>query len=120
MWRKPQPMIAASSSTKAGSNEARPSCAMPIKGVAIDWCEQPAAIDPGAEIGRDSDVGRRGNDARCQLGVAARELVEHQPKALLGRHDSGRLESQLLRHLYDRRGQAAAALGVERRFRQKC
>ena len=33
MWRKPQPMIAASSSTKAGSNEARPSCAMPIKGV---------------------------------------------------------------------------------------
>ena len=32
-----------------------------------------------------------------QFGVAAREFVEHQPKALLGRHLRRRLEGQLLR-----------------------
>ena len=58
--------------------------------------EQSAAIDPGAEIGRDRDVGRRGDDARGQFGIAAREFVEHQAKALLGRHLRRRLERELL------------------------
>ncbi len=35
-------MMAASSSTKAGSNDDSPSCAIPISGVAIDWCAPPS------------------------------------------------------------------------------
>jgi hypothetical protein len=34
--------MAASSSTNAGSNEARPGWAMPIIGVLIDWCAPPS------------------------------------------------------------------------------
>ena len=56
--------------------------------------EQPAPVDPGAEIGRHGHVGRRGDDARGQFGVAAREFVEHQPKALLRRHLRRRLEGE--------------------------
>ena len=41
-------MITASSSTKAGSKAASPSCAMPISGVPIDWCAPPsgASVTP--------------------------------------------------------------------------
>ena len=76
--------------------------------------EQAAAVDPGAEIGRDGDVGRRGDDARGQFAVAAREFVQHQAKALLRRHLRRRLEGELLRHLDHGRGQTAAAFAVER------
>ena len=81
--------------------------------------EQAAPVDPGAEIGRHRDVGRRGDDARGQFGVAARQFVEHQPKTLLRRHLRRRLEGKLFRHVDDGRGQPAAALAVERRARQK-
>ena len=77
--------------------------------------EQPAPVHPGAEIGRDGDVGRRRDDARGQLAVAARQLVQDQAKALLGRHLAGRLEGELARHLDLGRGQPAAAFLVERR-----
>ena len=48
MCPKPQRMTTANSSRKAGSNDARPSCAMPISGVAIDWCAPPsgASVTP--------------------------------------------------------------------------
>ena len=75
----------------------------------LGFREQPAAVDPGAEIGRHGDVGRRGDDARGQFAIAAREFVEHQPKTLLGRHLRRRLEGKLLRHLDHGRGQPAAA-----------
>ena len=76
--------------------------------------EQAAAVDPGAEIGRDRDVGRRGDDARGQFAIAAREFVEHQAKALLGRHLRRRRERKPLGHVDHRRRQAAAAVAVER------
>jgi len=40
--------MVASSSTKAGSKAARPSCAMPMSGVPIDWCAPPsgASVTP--------------------------------------------------------------------------
>ena len=61
--------------------------------------EQAAAVDPGAEIGRHRDIGRGGDDARGELGIAARDFVEHEPKALLRRHLRRRLERKLLRHV---------------------
>ena len=41
-------MITASSSTNAGSKAASPSCAMPTRGGAIDWCAPPsgASVTP--------------------------------------------------------------------------
>ena len=86
----------------------------------LQFGKQPAAVDPGAEIGRHGDVGRCGDDARGQFGVAAREFVQHQAKALLRRHLRRRLERQLLRHLDHGCGQAAAAFLVERHVLQKC
>ena len=35
-------MMTASSSAKAGSKAASPSCAMPVSGVPIDWCAPPS------------------------------------------------------------------------------
>ena len=75
----------------------------------LGFGEQAAAVDPGAEIGRHGDVRRRGDDARSQFAIAAREFVEHQPKALLGRHLRRRLEGKLLRHIDHGRGETAAA-----------
>ncbi len=48
-------------------------------------CEQPAPIDPCAEVGRHGDIGRRGDDARRQFGIAACQLMQHQAEALLRR-----------------------------------
>ena len=42
MCSKPQAMITASSSTKAGSNAIRPGCPRPISGVTTDWCAPPS------------------------------------------------------------------------------
>ena len=80
--------------------------------------KKPAAIDPGAEIGRDRNVGRRRDDARRKLAIAARDLVQHQAKTLLRRHLRRGLEVELLRHVDDRRGQPARALAVERARRR--
>ncbi len=78
--------------------------------------EQPAPVDPGAEIGRDRDVGRSRHDARGKLAVAAREFVQHQTEALLGRHLGGLIEREPLRHVDRGRVQAAASLAIERRI----
>ena len=43
--------------------------------------EQAAAVDPGAEIGRDRHVGRGGDDARGKRRVAARQFVEQRAEA---------------------------------------
>src|SRR5262252_8919354 len=45
-------------------------------------------------------------DAVTKLGVAARDFVQHQAKALLGRHLWRRREGKLPRHFDGRRGQA--------------
>ena len=82
--------------------EGRRDLLLPEQIVVFGFRKQAAAVDPGAEIGRHGDVGRCGDDPRRQFAVAAREFVEHQPKALLGRHLRRRLEGELLRHL-DRR-----------------
>ena len=50
-----QARIAASSSTKAGSNAASPSCAMPISGSAIDWCAPPSRRQRDARRRRHHD-----------------------------------------------------------------
>ena len=100
--------------------EGRRDFLLPEQIVVLGLGKQAAAVDPGAEIGRDGDVGRRGDDARGQFAVAAREFVEHEPKALLGRHLRRRLEGELLRHLDHGRGETAAAFAVERRVRQEC
>ena len=81
--------------------------------------EQPAAIDPGAEIGRHRDVGRRGDDARCEFGIAAREFVEHEPETLLGRHRGDGLNASRCGHVDAPARQAAAAVAVERRIRRE-
>src|SRR5204863_5923324 len=67
-------------------------------------CEQSATVDPGAEIGRDRDVRRGRDNARSQFGVTARNLIEHEPKALLGRHLRRRVERKPLGHLDDGAG----------------
>ena len=76
--------------------EGRGNFLLPEQVVVFRLREQPAPVDPGAEIGRDGDVGRRGDDARGEFGVAARELVEHEAKTLLRRHLRRRLEGQSL------------------------
>ena len=48
--------------------------------------EQAAPVHPGAEIGRDGDVGRGRDDARGEVAVAAAELVEDRAEAGLRRH----------------------------------
>ena len=48
--------------------------------------EQAAAVDPWAEIGRDRDVGRGGDDALGERRLLARQLVEQRAEAELRRH----------------------------------
>ena len=48
--------------------------------------EQAAPVHPGAEIGRDGDVGRGRDDAVGERLARARELVEDQAETLLRRH----------------------------------
>ena len=48
--------------------------------------EQAAAVDPGAEIGRDGDVRRGGDDALGERRLLARQLVEQRAEAELRRH----------------------------------
>jgi hypothetical protein len=61
--------------------------------------EQAAAVDPGAEIGRDRDVRRGRDDARGERRVAARDFVEQRAKAGLRRHLRLDRDFQLGRHL---------------------
>src|SRR5581483_10945592 len=48
--------------------------------------KKPAAVDPRAEIGRDRNVWRRGDDALDEIGLAAAELVQKRAKTCLRRH----------------------------------
>jgi hypothetical protein len=81
--------------------------------------EQAAAIDPGPEIGRHGDVGRRGDDARGKLARLAPDLIEQRTEPDLRRH--GRLDRhrKLVGHGNVRRLQAALAAGRERHTAQK-
>ena len=71
----------------------------------------PRPVDPGAEIGRDGDVGRGGDDALGDLGLFATELVEQGAEARLRRHH--RLDRD--RQLGRRRIRAASWGGGRRR-----
>ena len=51
-------MITANSSTKAGSNAASPSCAMPISGVPIDWCAPPSGASDTPDGVADQEEAR--------------------------------------------------------------
>jgi hypothetical protein len=64
-------MMIASSSTKAGSKDARPSCAMPISGVLMDWCAPPS----GARS-------RRGRAARMKARVLVAGVVQRIEAAI--------------------------------------
>ena len=82
--------------------------------------EQPAAVDPGAEIGRHRDVGRRGDDARRPARYRrAPSSLSTSPKPCWVDICGDGLNESCSRHLDDRRGQAAPAIAVERRVRQK-
>ena len=48
--------------------------------------EQAAPVHPGAEIGRDGDVRRGGDDAPREVAVAAADFVEQRAEAGLRRH----------------------------------
>ena len=47
--------------------------------------KKPAPVHPGAEIGRDRDVGRGGDDARCVSLLRLADFVHQRPEAGLGR-----------------------------------
>ena len=75
--------------------------------------EQAAAVDPGAEIGRDRDVRRGGDDALREVVVAAADLVEDGAEAGLRRHRRLDRDRQRLRH--DDRAAPRAGAGPRRR-----
>ena len=49
--------------------------------------KQAAAVDPGAEISRDGDIGRGRDNAFRDVGLPAAELIEQRAEARLRRHD---------------------------------
>ena len=81
--------------------------------------EEPALVDPRAEIGRHRDVGRRGDDAIGERFAGFGEFVEDQPEALLGRHDRLIRRRQLCRHGNFRRLIATRPARIERHGAEK-
>ena len=71
------------------------------KGVgALGAVEDPAAIDPGPEIGRDRDVGRSRHDTFGECRLARRDVAEQPAKGLLGRLPGAAGDRQAARHRY--------------------
>ena len=75
--------------------------------------KQSAPIDPGAEIGRDGDVRRRGDDTLRNWVFPAAEFVEQCAETRLRRHHRLDRHSQIRRRL-DARGSVPTAAGRER------
>src|SRR3569623_771412 len=79
--------------------------------------EQTPAIHPRAKIGRDRDVGRRGDDMRGEFAILARDLIQNLAEAHLRRDDfSGvRRNRELVRHSYAGCGMPPRSFCEERR-----